>query len=143
MMNLLADDIENDPLEKNSFEKNFENDSDDAFSDSSSDALRKKNVSKRVFKSVFKSVLKRVSKSVKSVFNRSASSLRFAYLLNVRVLYEKNVIFETSLSHHVNSDLKKRFFLRSYINQMTTKAANHVNDKMLACHLITLKATVV
>jgi hypothetical protein len=143
MMNLLADDIENDPLEKNSFEKNSENDSDDAFSDSPSDAPRKKNVSKRVFKSVPKPVLKRVSKSVKSVSNRPTSPLRFAYLLNVRVLYEKDVIFETSLPHHVNSDLKKRFFLRPYTNQMTTKTANHANDKMLACHLITLKATVI
>jgi hypothetical protein len=137
----LADDLTDDLADDS------DNDSDDAFSDSPFDASRKKDVSKSArisVKSVFKSVFKSIKsiKSIKPVLIRSSSSLTFVYLLNVRVLYEKNVIFETSLSHHVNFSVKKRFFLRSYSTQMTTKAANHANDKMLVCHLITLKAIV-
>jgi hypothetical protein len=114
----------------------FENDdSNDVFSDASADASRKKNVTK--------SVLKRVLKSVKSVLTRSTSFLTFVYLLNVRIAFEKDVIFETSLSHHVNFSVEKRFFLRSHTSEMTTKTRHHVNDKHLICHLVSLKTIVI
>jgi hypothetical protein len=124
-------ELENDS--NNDFE-NDSNDSNDVFSDDSlSDVSIKKNV--------IKSVLKRVLKSVKSV--RSTSPHSFVYLLNVRVAFEKDVIFETSLSHHVNFSIEKRFFLRSYTSEMTTKTRHHVNDKHLACHLVSLKTIVI
>jgi hypothetical protein len=108
---------------------------DDLFTDdSSSDALRKKNVSKSTRKSV---------KSAKSVLRRSTSSFTFVYLLHVKVLYENDVIFETFFSHHVNFTTKKRFFLRSFISEMTAKIKIHVNERHLICHLVSLKATVI
>jgi hypothetical protein len=106
---------------------------DDLFTDdSSSDVLRKKNVSKSTRKLV---------KSAKLVLRRSTSSFTFVYLLHVKVLYENDVIFETSFSHHVNFTTKKRFFLRSFISEMTTKIKIYVNERHLICHLVSLKAT--
>jgi hypothetical protein len=113
---------------------NVDDSDDDVFTESSDDHVI------AFLKASFKASLKA---SFKALFKASFKEfMTFAYLLNVKILYESHVVFETSLSHHVNFSVEKRFFLRSYISEMTTKAKNHVNGKMLACHLVHLKAVV-
>ena len=63
------------------------------------------------------------------------------YLLNV-MSYEKHVVFETVIPYEVNSTTSKRFFLRSYIGDMSLKAETYANSKMYACHFVDIKATV-
>ena len=64
------------------------------------------------------------------------------YLLNVKMSYEKHVVFETVISYEVNSTTSKRFFLRSYTGDMSLKAETYANSKMYACYLVDIKATV-
>ena len=64
------------------------------------------------------------------------------YLLNVKMSYEKHVVFETVIPYEVNSTTSKRFFLRSYTGDMSLKAETYANSKMYACHLVDIKATV-
>jgi hypothetical protein len=151
MRNIIVDDLVNDLVDDlvdnivnnlvNDFVDNLADDFVDDFvnnladdlvndlfmNDSSFNVLRKKNV----------------SKLAKSVFKRSTISFTFVYLLHVQVLYENNVIFEIFFSHHVNFTTKKRFFLRSFINEMTAKIKIHINERHLICHLISLKVIVI
>ncbi len=69
-----------------------------------------------------------------------------SYLLNIKLQYEKDVIFQTSLPRHVNpapaSYDEKVFHLNDHKIDMKKKALRHANVKTFACHLISMKITV-
>jgi hypothetical protein len=66
-------------------------------------------------------------------------------LLNVKMMYEKNVIFQIFISRQFNSesiayDEKAFHFINHKIN-MKKKARRFANAKIFACHLINVKTT--
>ena len=74
----------------------------------------------------------------------SDSPIVITYLLNVTVMFEKDVVHQMSSTRKVNSEseFEKRFFFRPHLNEMSLKAQRHADDKTFACRLANVKATV-
>ena len=74
----------------------------------------------------------------------SDSPIVITYLLNVPVMFEKDVVHQMSSTRKVNSEseFEKRFFFRPHLNEMSLKAQRHADDKTFACRLVNVKATV-
>jgi hypothetical protein len=118
-------------------------DEDDVFSTSSEAFF----VRKTLFK-VFISIRKRASAKKKILLSLSSlsSSKIIIYLLNVKMMYEKNVIFQIFISCQVNFesiayDVKAFYFINHKMN-MKKKARKYANAKIFACHLINVKKTI-
>jgi hypothetical protein len=66
-------------------------------------------------------------------------------LLNVKMMYEKNVVFQISISRHVSSESiaydEKAFHFISHKMNMKKKTRRYANAKIFACHLISVKTT--
>jgi hypothetical protein len=92
---------------------------------------------------VFISIRKKVS--TKKKISSSSSSKIIIYLLNVKMMYEKNVIFQIFISRQVNSESiaydEKAFHFISHKMNMKKKARRFANAKIFACHLINVKTT--
>jgi hypothetical protein len=123
--------------------QDVENDENDVFSTSESfvfDAL-----SRKVILKVLKSVRKSVS-SKKKISSLSSFFKIVVYLLNVKMMYEKDVIFQIFISRHVNAKLiaydERIFHFTSYKIHMQQKAQRYANAKIFACHLINVKTTI-
>jgi hypothetical protein len=65
--------------------------------------------------------------------------------LNVKMMYEKNVIFQISISRQFNFESiaydEKAFHFISHKMNMKKKARRFANAKIFACHLINVKIT--
>jgi hypothetical protein len=113
-------------------------DEDDVFS-TSFEALFAR---KALFK-VFIFIRKRALAKKKISF--SSSSKIIIYLLNVKMMYEKNVIFQIFISRQFNSESitydEKAFHFISHKMNMKEKARRFANAKIFACHLISVKTT--
>jgi hypothetical protein len=113
-------------------------DEDDVFSTSFEALLVRK-----VLLKVFISIRKRTSAKKKISF--SSSSKIIIYLLNVKMIYEKNVIFQIFIFRHVNSESiaydEKTFHFINHKMNMKKKARKYANAKIFACHLINVKTT--
>ncbi len=92
---------------------------------------------------VFISIRKKASAKKKISF--SSSSKIIIYLLNVKMMYEKNVIFQIFISCQVNSESitydEKAFHFINHKMNMKKKARRFANAKIFACHLISVKTT--
>ncbi len=92
---------------------------------------------------VFISIRKKASAKKKTSF--SSSSKIIIYLLNVKMMYEKNVIFQIFISRQVNSESiaydEKAFHFINYKMNMKKKTRKFANAKIFACHLINVKTT--
>jgi hypothetical protein len=90
---------------------------------------------------VFISIRKRASAKKKI----SSSSKIIIYLLNVKIMYEKNVIFQIFISRQVNFESiaydEKVFHFISHKINIKKKARRYTNAKIFACHLISVKTT--
>jgi hypothetical protein len=113
-------------------------DEDDVFSTFSEASF----VRKVLFK-VLISIRKRASAKKKT--SSSSSSKIIIYLLNVKMMYEKNVIFQIFISRQINSESiaydEKAFHFISHKMNMKNKAQRYANAKIFACHLINVKTT--
>jgi hypothetical protein len=82
--------------------------------------------------------------STKKKISLSSSSKIIIYLLNVKMMYEKNVIFQIFISRQVNSESiaydEKAFHFISHKMNMKKKARKYANAKIFACHLINVKS---
>jgi hypothetical protein len=91
----------------------------------------------------FISIRKRASAKKKT--SSSSSSKIIIYLLNVKMMYEKNVIFQIFISRQFNSESiaynEKAFHFISHKMNMKKKARKFANVKIFACHLINVKTT--
>ncbi len=89
------------------------------------------------------SIRQRASAEKKISF--SSSSKIIIYLLNVKMIYEKNVIFQIFISRHVNSESiaydEKTFHFINHKMNMKKKTRRYANAKIFACHLINVKIT--
>jgi hypothetical protein len=92
---------------------------------------------------VFISIRKRASAKKKISF--SSSSKIIIYLLNVKMMYEKNVIFQIFIFRQVNSESitydEKAFHFINHKMNMKKTARRFANAKIFACHLISVKTT--
>jgi hypothetical protein len=97
-------------------------------------------VRKALFK-VLISIRKRTSAKKKI----SSSSKIIIYVLNIKMMYEKNVKFQIFISRQVNSESiaydEKAFHFISHNMNMKKKARRYANAKIFACHLISVKTT--
>ncbi len=109
-------------------------DEDDVFSTSSEAFFIRK---------AFISIRKRASAKKKT--SSSSSSKIIIYLLNVKMMYEKNVIFQIFISRQINSESiaydEKAFHFINHKMNMKKKARKFANAKIFACHLINVKTT--
>jgi hypothetical protein len=96
-----------------------------------------------LIRKIFISIRKRASAKKKTSF--SSSSKIIIYLLNVKMMYEKNVIFQIFISCQVNSELivydEKAFHFINHKMNMKKKTRKFANAKIFACHSINVKTT--
>jgi hypothetical protein len=78
-------------------------------------------------------------------FFQSVHDVFFYRVEHVKMMYEKNVIFQTFIPRHVNTKSiaydETTFHFTSHKIDMRQKVQRYANAKIFACHLINVKTT--